>query len=390
VISRLRIPELNGIRGIAILLVLFVHLTVILPESAGARALLRVAIGGWAGVELFFVLSGFLITGILADTVGKPGFLRSFYARRALRILPLYYLVTIISFVVLPLIETSKSARFATVGDDQIWYWLMLPNVAIAHASGFRHGIMDVTWSVAIEEHFYLVWPVMLLLLKGRGRVIFCASVFAASLALRSALTLRGFDANNLYVLTPTHLDGLAAGSLIALLIRSEIKPATQVIVARALLVIGAAGFAGCVAGGRTPDYYANPWVLTGGIAFLAIGFSGVILRTYLARNRPSLGKRILASRALVAFGLYSYALYLFNLPLRALIRDTVLTPESFSGFPGGVMIGQFTFYLVAGGVCFLVAFASYHLFEKHFLRLKRRFPAPSRERLVSTSPLQY
>lgn len=103
--------------------------------------------------------------------------------------------------------------------------------------------------------------------------------------------------------------------------------------------------------------------------------FGGFVLTAYLRRGRETTFNRVLSSRALTAFGKYSYALYLFNLPLRALVRDTVLTPESFPSFPGGALVGQLAFYVVSGSLVFCMAFLSYHLFEKHFLRAKRRFP---------------
>ena len=131
-------PALDGIRGIAILLVLFVHLTVILPDTLTGHVMLTIAGVGWAGVELFFVLSGFLITGILLDSRGSENYFQSFYIRRILRIMPLYFAVTAISFLVLPHINHPKAARFATVGLDEIWYWLMMSNIAIAKAGGDR------------------------------------------------------------------------------------------------------------------------------------------------------------------------------------------------------------------------------------------------------------
>lgn len=335
---------------------------------------------------MFFVLSGFLITGILVDSEGTPGWLSNFYLRRASRILPLYFAVTIISFVILPHIQFSKSARFSTIGQDEIWYWLMLPNVAIAKAGLLRHGIMDVSWSVAIEEHYYLIWPFLLAALKPNQRVKLCVGTMIATFTLRTGLALEQVNPISLNVSTPTHLDGLAMGSLIALLIRADPERIWQMRAGKRLFTFGLIATVFLCLGGMllTPQHFAsyfyNILMNTLGYPATAATFAGLLLCTWAARDDASRLTRFLSLPVLRTFGKYSYCLYLTNLPIRAAIRDLLIKPERFRDMPGGVIGGQLIFYVAALCACLAVAFLSWHLFEKQFLRL-----APSHSRRTVT-----
>lgn len=170
-------PVLDGIRGMAILMVMWHHNTVLghaNPIDSWYHAISGL---GAFGVDLFFVLSGFLITGILYDSkVRGPqtfgSYFGNFYARRTLRIFPLYYAVVIFSLLILPhvgdalkhvtspasadLIQT-KLDRFAQVKDYDLYFWLYLSNFPIAITAKWLHGILGVSWSLAIEEQFYLI-----------------------------------------------------------------------------------------------------------------------------------------------------------------------------------------------------------------------------------------
>src|SRR5438105_167735 len=122
------LPTLDGLRGIAILMVLFFHMTLLPPATAPDRLLARLMANGWVGVDLFFVLSGFLITGILLDAKGEPHFFRNFYARRTLRIFPLYYGVIAIYLLILPALAPAFAARFGAVQGRPLFYWFYLSN----------------------------------------------------------------------------------------------------------------------------------------------------------------------------------------------------------------------------------------------------------------------
>ena len=130
------VPAIDGVRGLAVLMVMIHHDFVMIVQTHAQKIAFNILSAGWIGVELFFVLSGYLITGILLDSKGQPHYFRNFYARRVLRIFPLFYLLMIFSFIVLPHLPlpSVKAARFSSVGSDQWMYWTFLVNVAIAKA----------------------------------------------------------------------------------------------------------------------------------------------------------------------------------------------------------------------------------------------------------------
>jgi len=197
-------PALDGLRGIAILLVLAHGFDVIQTRGGPGHDVDLVLDVGWIGVQLFFVLSGFLITGILLDTRSSPHYFRKFWVRRALRIFPLYYGVLLVA---------------ALFGHGSIYLWTYTNNFATA----FGHG--DPTfphfWSLAVEEQFYLLWPLVVWLVARRGVV--ALSVALSALAIASRIYARhrwGYEAA--YEFTPCRMDALAIGAGTAALIRSD------------------------------------------------------------------------------------------------------------------------------------------------------------------------
>ena len=198
-----------------------------------------VAATGWAGVDLFFVLSGFLITGILLDTKGAPRFFRTFYARRFLRIFPLYYGFLAIAFWVAPLLDPSLGVVPLSA---QGWYWAYLSNVQLALAGAWQKPVwIGHFWSLAIEEQFYLVWPFLVYATSAKNLVRVCIALIVAALLTRVALVATGHGFAT-YVLTPCRTDALATGALIAALMRT-----------------GVAGEA-IARGGRVVAVWAAPW----------------------------------------------------------------------------------------------------------------------------------
>src|SRR5688572_7114217 len=153
--NRGHIPALDGLRGIAVLIVLGFH---IFPNHVKF---------GWAGVDLFFVLSGFLITGILLESKGTPNYYRNYLAKRTLRIFPLYYFFLIVFFIVFPLVGYSDSIyNYDYLSSTQSWYWLYIQNWRIffdPHYPG--EDIISHFWSLAIEEQFYIFWPLVIYLI---------------------------------------------------------------------------------------------------------------------------------------------------------------------------------------------------------------------------------
>ena len=379
--GRTRIKELDGLRGLAILLVLTFHLNLLQGANSSGSLVdgwfVAVANVGWCGVDLFFVLSGFLITGILYDAKNQPGYFKNFYARRVLRIFPLYYGVLILTFWVIPNIPDSvvpaeKLDRFGRVEISQLWYWCYLSNFAIANVGTWWHGILDVTWSLAIEEQFYLVWPIIVLLMKRRQLMKACAMMMAIALATRILMTISGCNPIATYIGTPARIDSLAAGAFVALLARSQLdlerwRPiAIQFSLASAGILLALFLWRG---GLRNMD----ATVQTVGLTLVSIQLASFLVVVMTAPSQGVLS-RILCNRFLVKLGTYSYAIYLFHMPLRALIRDAVYGPQQFLTLFGSRIPGQILFYLIATALTFSVASLSWHFYEKHFLKLKRHF----------------
>src|SRR5580700_619224 len=212
---RQKVPQLDALRGLAILLVIFHNAS----EKFPALHLQGLFANGWMGVDLFFVLSGFLITGILLDTKLSEGYLKNFYARRCLRIWPLYYSVIFFMFVVLPFLSRSEGHIIFEKSSPWWAYPLFLQNFLISPISTAAAGALGVTWSLAIEEQFYLVWPWIVKFcsyaqLRRIGIAVICLSP-----VLRFYLARHHID---LYTNVFCRLDGLMAGAFLAFVVRAD------------------------------------------------------------------------------------------------------------------------------------------------------------------------
>jgi peptidoglycan/LPS O-acetylase OafA/YrhL len=226
--GRKHFPELDGLRGLAIVLVLFCHYSQILPVHGALGASLEVAaFQGWIGVNLFFVLSGFLITGILFDAKGQNHYFRNFYARRTLRIFPLYYGILAVELAILLIIRLHSHAAWEHLHNPQkLWHsmpWLLTYTTNIGMA--FWHVdtvIQGHFWSLAVEEQFYLVWPLMVFLLPWRKLIHACVALITTALILRFVFTAAGLGEFAAYSFTVCNFDALGLGGLIAILYRNR------------------------------------------------------------------------------------------------------------------------------------------------------------------------
>ena len=390
------IPVLDGIRGLAVLLVVFNHLDAVLRPPFGTADSLFARLSGttWLGVDLFFVLSGFLITGILLDAKGRPGYFRTFYVRRTLRIFPLYYAFLLVIFVVLPLAGVSLASE--TTRAQQWWYWSYLSNVLFA-----RDNVIPSTtghlWSLAVEEQFYLFWPLVVLLLSRAALLRVSVGIVALLFALRPLLSLHDVGWIQFYTLTPFRMDSLAVGAALAALARAE-RPLGEwrAAAARVFLVAGAgslllmlykpllAMLQGVpVAAMNSSSLAWDPPIQT--LRFTAYGLTfGALLVLALTAHGGGLSSRVFGSRLLRFFGRYSYAIYLVHVPLSTVAIRMGLGGETLPRLAGLQWPRALLFYLILVAVSTLCALASWHLLEKHFLRLKTRFEYAPRE---SASP---
>jgi peptidoglycan/LPS O-acetylase OafA/YrhL len=365
-------PALDGLRGIAILLVLFHHYFVLRPVTSLDESLAQGPYVGWAGVDLFFVLSGFLITGILIDARGSDRYFTSFYARRTLRIFPLYYLVAFLSLVVLPGFPFAYDLLVGPGAPREQWpYWLYLTNFAVADRDRFIHGILDVTWSLAIEEQFYLVWAVVVWLCPIRLLGALCAAVIVAVAGGRVWAVAAGATPIDVYVLTLYRADGLATGALIAWAVRHGWLTGAGGI-SLGLSAVTALGVV-AVSWLDGESWWWGPAMQKMGYSLLAIT-GGAWIVAAIRLPETHWWPRVLSAAWLRSFGKYSYCLYLIHLPIMRSVREFVLGPEQFVQF-GWPWIGQLVFYGVTTAAAYAVAWTSWRVFEAPILRLKSRFP---------------
>jgi peptidoglycan/LPS O-acetylase OafA/YrhL len=365
------IPALDGLRGIAIILVMLHHLTYYRPESGIDAWIAGVPLFGWAGVDLFFVLSGFLITGILLDTRGSQRYFTSFYARRTLRIFPLYYLTLFLALVVLPQFPALHTVIAGDIEMPPQWpYWMYLTNFLVADR-GFVHGWVDVAWSLAIEEQFYLVWPILILLCPPRLVWLLCTVIIIAEVFARSYARAINTPVLTLYVVTWFRVDGLAMGALLAVALRRGIMPALD----RLAPFVVIAGIAGLVAvtilGGHT--WWWNRRMQQFGYSIIAL-IAGAMLVSAISRPAGSLWPRMLSAGWLRAFGKYSYGLYLIHLPVMRVVREYVFNPDEYEALVIAPWIGQVLFYPLAAAPAFGLAWLSWRYFESPILSLKKHF----------------
>ena len=383
------IKPLDGLRGIAILLVMLFHFA--WPEKAqGLLTKLYVFIValGWVGVDLFFVLSGFLITGILLDSKSGPGYFRNFYARRVLRIFPLYYAVLLITLVILPRIVAYDTPELKRLLAGQGWLWLYSTNISVAVEHGNWIATagwlrMGALWSLAVEEHFYLVWPVIIFFLSRRALLRTSIAIIVLVPILRTLAVFGGVAPDTVYCLTIFRIDALAMGGFLAALVRD--RELFSQVRARAPL-------AGWLALGVLVAIGArHRWLDRMGVSVQTVGYSaiavafGALLLVAVTSPPDSLLHRVLAHRTLVFFGKYSYGAYIVHFVLGTLF-DRIFPVRAFQLVLHSEL-AAFVFYaLLSMAVTLALAVASYEIYEKRFLGLKRFFeyraPAPTPARL--------
>jgi peptidoglycan/LPS O-acetylase OafA/YrhL len=368
------IPELDGVRGIAILLVLAHHLLPATAESLHLKALQGFFESGWIGVDLFFVLSGFLITGILFEGLNGDHYFRNFYARRFLRIFPLYYAVLLLFIVFTRPLQIEWHGR-------QFGYLLylqntglfkLLPGTVVFPVAGIGHF-----WSLAVEEQFYMVWPLVVFGLRKPNRIMFFTVFVAFSVLLvRTILVLFHVSSWGLYSYTPFRADALLLGGCLAMLLRSSSR-ATLSAYAPAMLFISSAPLFAIAYRTGYLDYVNSGLVESVGFTLLA--FASVALIT-LSVDGPHWLRAVMKSLFLRFFGKYSYGIYVIHFPVLGI--TTYLIGKHMPGVWGARAV-------LIPATCFLctiaLAYLSYNFFEEPILKLKRYFPSGEKDAKTST-----
>ncbi len=375
-----RYLELDGVRGVAIVLTVVCNTVVLRGSQFDERIWSTLADAGWIGVQLFFVLSGFLITGILIDTKGNPRYFGNFYARRALRIFPIYFFVLAIIFT------WCFFSPYRSIPLNPLCYILFVSNFCIAANGSWVEGYLGVTWSLAVEEHFYLFWPFLVAFLPSRWFLIVTCGLIAGSLLLRYAMTAGGFSGLSIYTLTPTRIDGLAAGALVAMLVRSQISAE---VLTRAAKWAFAAGLLIMTATAVRDKsfYYDSILIQTIGYTALTLMATGLVLMLVMMRGQQDLLCRAMRWRPLTLLGFYSYAIYLYHSIVQTLLlKLPVFQREQFDAFPSWKIIAQASFTCLVLIITFGLSVISYYVIEKRFLDLRRYFDPNSTRRAPDTS----
>lgn len=369
-----RILSLDGLRGVAIILVLLVHFTpdVTIPIRS-LEWIRKSATAGWVGVDLFFVLSGFLITGILLRAKGAEGYFRSFYLRRVLRIFPLYYGTLIMVFFVFPLVGAVRWSTFQSLWDNQHWHWLYATNFAwwIEGRAAASADWVDLRhfWSLAVEEHFYFIWPTVVFFINERKLKWVCLSCVLGAFLLRTMLALKAAPPA-MFCLTPCRVDALAIGAFLAVAFEegwlSDLKKPARLI---AFLMAGWLGLFFLIKKGLWTGHWL---ILTAGLSSLGLLFGSLLVQ--IITSPGSKIERIMRNPLLIFFGKYSYGLYVIH-ALVAPIVERVLPLSKLIDLTNSIVISIVSLFLVKTAVSVLIAVFSWHCYENHFLKLKKHFP---------------
>jgi peptidoglycan/LPS O-acetylase OafA/YrhL len=337
-----RVPALDGVRGLAILLVLMAHILPSLLDNAG-----------WLGVDLFFVLSGYLITTVLVEGKADPDRARTFYTRRALRIFPLYYGTLLLVLVLPPIFHipllSDAPDTWSTTSHELTWFWPYLCNWSIGLFRPTHPSMLTHFWSLAVEEQFYLVWPWIIWRCEQRTARGVAWGAIVIAVALRVTLVLIHTPMLTIYCLTPCRMDALAIGALVALTPRATVGRAfaPPAAIAAVILTVIALRFHSL-----RPT---NQWVAS-------VGFTcGDILAGLLVIVAVRYSPAVLTNPVLRWFGTYSYGLYVLH-PFA--IRSLDLTVWD---------SGDRSFGIMAFGLSCVVAWISYNAYELPFLRRKNR-----------------
>ena len=346
------IPQLDALRGLAILQVMFVHF---LPEGTALRPIVPF---GDMGVDLFFVLSGFLITGILLDAKPYPHYFANFYARRILRIWPLYYSLLVVVLVLAPHLPGLHRVAQET-SHASLPYVFFLQNFLVP---GLGVPWLSITWSLAIEEQFYLVWPLVVRFCKAENirRFLWCILLFEVALRLfmywRLGFPLRAASIRRNFF---GSLDGLAAGGLLATYVRSSGASIPALLrFSRSVVPVGAAAF-----------LLANRWAAPLRESFLSLALAALVVIAMYSQSWFS--TKFLTVQFLLYTGRISFGLYLLH-PIAHSICTLIFNSRLFGA--SGIAGARVVLPAAATLLSYLLATLSWVLLEKPFLSLKSKF----------------
>lgn len=347
-----QIPELNGLRGAAFLFIFFFHTLRFEPQNfllKVANALFR---SGWLGVDLFFVLSGFLITRIMFDYSEELHKYKIFYTRRILRIFPIYYLVLVFVFFISPLFTEF----FVPLEKLKFYFLTYTYNLWVIFSDSWaKEGALDHFWYLCVEEQFYLFWPFIIFALINKKLKNFFIFMFIFSVLLKISVATQVKDWFIIYVFPLCRLEGFASGAFIAILHKEgHLKNKRHALV---LLLLMSAVL--LILGVSLKGFYLYDKSIVATLPPLVSLFCASLLYLLIV-DGDNLMKKLMRSRFLTFFGLYSYGLYVYHYIIWYVLTTHFL-------FTKKDPITSLTVMALSLPLSIL----SYHLYEKLFLRLK-------------------
>ncbi len=391
-----KLESLDGLRAIAILLVFFHHMQQHIPAvNLPVRVMKMYVAQGWMGVDLFFVLSGFLITGILLDTREAGNFFTGFYARRVLRIFPLYYLVLTVVIIAGIQLHNPEVTATLPLPEDRWLYYCYLTNWLGLWKDTWHTNYLAHFWSLAVEEQFYLFWPLIVWLVRPRAIPWVAGALAVLAALIRFAWVQHSGAQVAIGLATISRLDALFIGTLCAFLFRDRermlrirkwlpwlaslgigsflfaISAIAYFPVRTALLLYGSSPV------GHTFEDATLLFTECGGYTLLALGFGALVLLAAHTEAEKTWMQKFLKSRLLAPIGIYSYGIYVFHVPILG-AASIFLYPRLVKGISttGESVFNECAYIVVLAAVTFGISALSYEFFEKRILRFKRYFEA--------------
>ena len=367
-------PSIDGLRGIAILLVAWYHVPFLFRDVGGVpqemlegplqRVFWGMSLAGWMGVDLFFVISGLLITSILLWSREAGSSLQVFWYRRGLRILPL-----VVLYLLILQVNTVLRDPLGVLKEFDGWfaYLLYVGNVHIA-LNGWQPIVVMILWSLAVEEQFYLVWPIVVHWVSRRTLFMITWMIIALS-PLARGVAYSFLDYPAVYVLTFCRLDALASGAVIALLISSETTKTQTIIFCRKLSSLA---FGILLASFLVP--FSPSFPQTRPLLFTLFGYTLIAMAWAVlvgaSLRREGWVQSVLSSRPLTFVGKRCYGFYLWHALVAGVVMKLVDTVSLNIGLYGRLFLWL--------GVLIAVVSLSWSCFERPILRLKRFVPYPA------------
>ncbi len=321
---------------------------------------------GWAGVDLFFVISGFLITGILLSSKEDPGYFKKFYSRRFLRIFPLYYLFLITLFLIYPLFA-QPSTEWVELKQNQAYYWLYGVNFYIAKINNWLPFGTSHLWSLSVEEQFYLLWPFVVMFVPGSKLTRFCIFLILVTNLSRVFVMIQNWH-GSLFVCTSllTRMDCLVGGALLAIGVRE--KKNTDLFSWPVLALCLAAWAIVFIV--EKMICFTSP--LAQLIGFPANCYAATMFVSWAIQDKNQKKVSILNWPVLRLAGKYCYSLYLFHLPMLGLTKWLLRHAKYWVALyePVEVLLSS----VVWVGFCFLLSYVLWRYLESPLIQLKKYF----------------